>query len=358
MKILEVIPSLEIGGAQRLIEYIVPYLQIDNEVEIVVFHKTGSEIEKNIAKSGIPIHSLDVGAHSPRAIKKLRSYLKEADVVHAHLFPTHYYLILANQGINKPIIFTEHNTHNKRRNHKWIKPIEKRVYRNLNSVVGISEKACEELNNWLDLCVKDKITLIENGINLPLYQQTDSTLPKFIFGKEGLPVIMVSRFSKAKDQDTVVKALPHIKDPSVFMVFVGDGERRVVVEKLAEDLGMKDRVLFLGNQNNIPELLKSSYIGVQSSYWEGLPLTALEIMASELPLVASKAEGLYQIAEGAGLLFEIGDAKQLAQYINQLLDNKQLYNEMKQKSKEKASQYSAELTAQRYLKLFHIVNNK
>lgn len=352
MRILTVISRLEMGGAQKLIEYMLPYMKEGNEVEIVAFQKDGSDIEERIERMGVKIHYLNEGIRSLRVPFKLRKYLKWADVVHVHLFPASYFAVIGNIGINKPIIFTEHNTHNKRRNHKWLKPIEKSIYKRLRHTVCICNEASTTLNQWLDQGIAEKTSVIDNGILLEPYQEAKPKKSEEIFGRSGIPVIMISRFSLAKDQATVVKALEYIENPDVFIVFAGDGETRAEIEELAKNLKVEDKVLFLGNRSDIPDLIKSSYIGLQSSHWEGFPLTAIEIMAGGLPLIGSRVKGLKDVVENSGLLFEEGDAKGLAYQINKLIKDPSLYDSYKAKSLNDARKYSIEETSRKYLELF------
>ncbi|MCH5238621.1 MAG: glycosyltransferase [Muribaculaceae bacterium] len=354
MKILEVIPSLETGGAQKLIEYFVPYLMMGNEVAILVFKKSGSEIEKRIEGMGITIHSMEIGLRSPFAIKKMRPYIQWADVVHAHLFPSHYYLVIANQGIGKPIVFTEHSTHNKRREKKYFKIFEKFVYRHLNKVACISVATKENLLNWLDETQESyKFEIIINGVDLATFQNLSRSKPESLFGKRGKAIIMVSRFTPSKDHATAVRALKFIPSPDVFLVFVGEGETLTEIKNIVKQEKVENRVIFLGNRSDIPILLKSSFIGLQSSNWEGFGLTVIEEMAAGLPVIVSNVVGVKDIVDGAGLLFEKGNHLDLASQINYLIKNKDFYEQVKERCIKRADEYSIKKTADRYLEIFN-----
>lgn len=119
---------------------------------------------------------------------------------------------------------------------------------------------------------------------------------------------MVARFAPSKDQATIIRALL-LLDKDVRVRFVGDGETRPECERLAKELGVEDRVDFMGMQSKIPQLIAESYIGIQSSNWEGFGLTAVEMMACGKPVIATNVDGLKQVVEGTGLLFPVGDEK-------------------------------------------------
>jgi len=103
--------------------------------------------------------------------------------------------------------------------------------------------------------------------------------------------------------------------------------------------------------------MNSSDIGIQSSNWEGFGLTALEMMASGLPVIASDVAGLKQVVEGAGLVFEVNNAFDLAQKINDLLNNIPLYNKIKSQSLQRALEYDIRITAQKYLCEYKSIHN-
>lgn len=355
IKILHIIPSLETGGAQKLLSELLPVIKkaSGEEMTVIVFKSIpDSPLEKELLDNGVNIISLDTSLRSPISIPKLKKHIKEADIVHAHLFPANYFVALANMGLNKPLFFTEHSTHNKRRDKKVLKPAEKWVYSRYDKIICISDATRKALADWIGPeTTANRLLTIANGVNISRYKDSKGEEVKELFGREGIPLLMISRFSSSKDHATVIKALKELENPDIFVAFAGDGPTRQEMTKLSSDLGLKDRVIFLGNRNDIPHLIKSSRIGIQSSNWEGFGLTAIEMMAGGLPVIASDVNGLNQIVEGAGLLFEKGNHKELARHIRFLLDinNTQRYI---QAGTIRANEYSLRNTAEEYLKLY------
>ena len=348
-----VIPTLETGGAQKLLESMVPLMQNDHQVKIVVFKRLNSDIERNLSSNKVPISFLNIGTHSPMAILKLWKFLKWADVVHTHLFPVHYYTAVSNLFLHKPHVFTEHSTYNKRRAHSWLRPIEKFIYNKINQTVSITDATKNALIEWLKTSNPAKMSkVILNGIDLNKYKNALIKTPEEIFGRSGIPVLMISRFTKAKDHKTVLRALKIIKDPNVFVVFVGDGDLKSDIEKYAETLHLQDRVMFLGARNDIPELIKASKIGVQSSHWEGFGLTAVEMMAGGIPVIASNVKGLADIVGSSGLIFEKENHEMLACHIKNLMEDEILYKKLQTQGYETAANYSIENTVSNYLELY------
>ena len=355
MEVLHVISSLETGGAQKLVADLLPVLngQKDIKTKLVVFRKTGNDFEQKLYEEGVEIISLESGLRSPGAIKKLIPIMKKADMVHAHLFPVNYIVAVANISARKPLVFTEHSTHNRRRDHKALRLPEKLMYSQYDKVACISEAVRDNLSDWIGKKRANKrLEVITNGIDTDIYDKTEGVSSYECFGREGIPVIMISRFTDSKDHPTFIRAIKNIENKSVFGVLAGDGENRPEMERLAQELGVEDRILFLGTRSDIPRLIKSSSIGVQSSNWEGFGLTAIEMMAGGIPVVASEVEGLKQVVEGGGLIFPKGDYNSLTSIIENLVGDTELYKEIARKGKEKAGLYSIENTARQYVSLY------
>lgn len=362
MKILHIIPNLNTGGAQHLLKDLLPLLNTieNNEIKIAVFHRVGSYVEKKIEESGVEIHDMKISSRSPLAILKIRKLIKQFDLVHSHLFPAHYYSIIANIGLNKPLVFTEHSTNNKRRNYKFLKPVERWIYKRLDYVICISNGVKSSLTSWLKV-ESNKFIIIENGLEVSFFQNAEYKSRKEIFGENGQPLIMISRFTDSKDHETVVRAMRLVEDKDVFCVFVGEGEKKSEIEELVIKEGLSDKIKFLGHRNNIPEIIKASTIGIQSSNWEGFGLSVVEMMAGGLPIIASDVDGLKEIVGENGLLFKSGDEKDLANKINLLLRDKNLRNNLSAKGEERATHFSIENTAQKhqqvYRNLYNLKNN-
>ena len=108
-------------------------------------------------------------------------------------------------------------------------------------------------------------------------------------------------------------------------------------------------VHLLGLRTDVPNLLKASDIVVQSSHIEGFGLAAVEAMAAGKPVIASNVEGLSGVVEGAGLLFEHENAQQLAYAISNVLNDKKQYQSLVEKGCKRASIYTIETMADKYL---------
>ena len=356
MKILHIISRLETGGAQKLLSELLPALSdCGVKADVLVFSRLDNHIEKALTEAGINIISLDIAnLRSPALIPKLRKYIARYDLAHVHLFPALYECALAACGLKTPLVYTEHSTSNRRRDKKYMRPAERLVYSAYRKIVAISPQTEKALADWIGPSLGRRIVTIENGINLEKIRDAGSA--SFPDGKP--TILMVSRFNESKDQKTLIRALPLIDDKSIRVAFAGDGPNLEECRREAVRRSVADRVSFLGNRTDVPQLINGALLGVQSSNWEGFGLTAVELMAAGKPVVASDVDGLKQVVDGYGLLFKAGKHEDLARQINRLLSNEKLFAEVAEKCYRRADMFSIDKMAERYALLYSQILEK
>lgn len=344
MRILHVITSLEIGGAPRLLEDLLPLQAINDSISILVYERLYNDIERTIEQSGIKIICLNEhNFRNPGVIFRMRKIFKDYDLVHAHLFPTIYWASLAAMNLDIKLVYTEHSTSNNRRNKWYFRPIESFMYRRYDKIISISQQVQDALISWLKQD-DDRFLVINNGVNTMKFASVKvPVIPKSL--------VMVSRFATSKDHETVIRAMENI-DKEATLCFVGDGENMARCVELARRIGVSDRIRFCGSRSDVPELIASSYIGIQSSRWEGFGLSAVEIMACGKPAVVTDVDGLRQVVEGAGEIFTQGNVAELADKVNHLLADKQYYETVAERCKKRAHVYDVSVTAENYMKLY------
>lgn len=348
MKVLHVTTALYVGGISRFLVDLLTIQQIQHDVTLLVLQDRENHFKTALKQAGINIICLDVkNVYNPFITFKFAKIFKSFDVVHVHLFPSLYWASLASFFCNTPLVFTEHSTFNNRRDLRLFKFIERFIYSRYNSIVAISKEAHDQLISWLDRSNDDhKYIIINNGVNSVEFYPMDTVL-------EGPPIIfMHARFNPQKDQITVIKALTKVKS-DVKLLLAGDGPTKSLCESIVTQLDLTDKVVFLGNRNDIPQLINRSMIGVQSSNFEGFGLSALEIMACGKPIIASDVEGFSQVVRGAGLVFPVGDYVSLACHIDSLLNDKELYFTIKDRCFKRACEYSILITESEYSKCYN-----
>lgn len=344
MKILHIINSLNTGGAEKLVIDTLPLfnkkgVQVDLALlkggDTPFYHK----LRKNISEN-VKIYEFTEGSvYNPLHIFRIIPFFKRYDVIHAHLFPIQYFLVLAKilSFSKTKLIFTEHSTRNRRLQNPKFRKIERFIYNHYSKIICITEEVKNELRRCLNI-PENKLKVIQNGIDISkIKKQNPYKREEFGFSHLDKLLIMVAGFRREKDQDTLVKCMGILPE-NYKLILVGDGERRNIIEKIIKEEKLQERVLLLGIRNDVISLIKMCDIAVLSSHWEGLPVSILEKMASGLPIIGSDVKGINQIIEERKQLFEKGNVEELKNRILSLED-KNLYYSMSQKGIEKSEEY-------------------
>lgn len=347
MKILHIITSLELGGAEKLLLDLIPSQKKQGvEVELLVLDTKDQVFLEDFKKRGIKVNITKI--NNKKSFKNIFEIVKlikkeNFNVVHAHLIHSQIWTSLAKRITkNVKFITTEHSTSNNRRKKSIYKILDKMIYSSYDKVVAISEGTAESLIKWIGISMK-KLEIIENGVSLRAFMGR----PK---ERKGDKLIMVSRFHESKDHLTVLRALKKLSK-NYTLTLVGEGDTQDKVLNEAKMLKLGERVSFLGYSNSISSLLKRHDIAIQSSNYEGFGISALEAMASGTPLIGSDVKGLAEVVEGGGLLFQLGNENDLVDKIL-LLEDKAYYLQKSKDGIKNSLQYSIENTAKKYITLY------
>jgi len=347
MKILHIMPILGVGGASRLLSELLPMLNKEMEASFLISRYVDKTFLPKLQNAGVSVRVMGNGVQDPFQVFKIIKELRNNyDVIHVHLFPMLYWVAIANLFVKRELVYTEHSTYNKRRNKWYLAPFERWAYSRYSKIISISNQTESNLKSWLNVAGDDKrFAVINNGVNLNEFKncEHERVYPHTL--------IMVARFVPAKDQETVIKAMTLLGE-DVNLIFVGDGEKIDVCKSLAKDLKVDGRVHFVGTQSDVPRWIGKADIGIQSSHWEGFGLTAVEMMAGGLPVVASDVEGVKQVVEGAGLLFPHGDYEKLADIVNKLLSDQSYYEMVKRRCIERSKMYDIKTMVDSYINVY------
>jgi glycosyltransferase involved in cell wall biosynthesis len=282
---------------------------------------------------------------SVRQFARATNAIRNADVVHAHLFPTQYLAAL----LPRPVIFTEHNTWNRRRDRPWLRPVERWSYARFAKVVAISDEVGRALAVWLGR-PPPRLETIPNGIRLDRFSAPPRTPPTsgdFVIG-------MAARFSVEKDHETIIRAVSLL--PVRYRLrLAGDGPLKEQFKELARTLGIADRVDFPGVARDMPEFFRSLDAYVQSSRFDGFSIVAVEAMASGLPTIASDIDGLRDTIGEPRALFVAANATALADLVRALAESPDLYRLLSGHAVAQAAKFDIVTTARRYASAYAAV---
>ena len=355
MKILRVINSLQAGGAERSLAGNVPLHNKNGyQTDILLLSDKDSFFLEVLKNENVKIYSLHAkNIYNPLLVFKLIKYFKKYDIVHAHLFPSIYWVALARiLSSPKPkLVLTEHNTSNKRRNIKIFKFIDKLIYNQYERIISISEATSSLLDLYIN--IGKKIVTVPNGIDIINFRKrlNDSKKDILNISNDKKVIVQIASFSHQKDQDTVIKSMLYLTS-DYFLVLVGVGERLELCKELAMQLKVDNRVFFLGLRKDIAEIINVSDIVVLSSHYEGFGRAAVEGMAMGKPTIVSNVPGLAEVVKGAGLLFESGNSEQLASYISRLINDRHYYKLISSKCYKRSELFDIRTMVDSYEKVY------
>ena len=343
MKILRVINSLYIGGAERSILGNVPiHIKNGYDMDVLLLNGEDTFFLKQLQKEKVKIIILGKSKKITNLlfILKIAKIINKYDIVHAHLFPSLYWVALAKifKRSKTKLVFTEHNTHNKRRNSVVFKYVDRWIYKQYEEIIAITPQVKKNLEFHVNR--HQNIITIYNGVDLnKIASEKDSLTNSFKEKYDGKKILVqVASFTDQKDQDTLIKAMTLL--PTDFHVlFVGDGERINICKKLAGSLGVFEKISFLGLQDNVSGILNIADVFIMSSHWEGFGRAAIEAMAANKPVIATNVPGLAEIVKDAGLLFEVGNENELARLISRLCNNEGFCKEIADKCFKRAKDF-------------------
>lgn len=145
--------------------------------------------------------------------------------------------------------------------------------------------------------------------------------------------ISVGELNENKNHEVAIRALAKTKNKDFYYVVCGEGNKKEYLIDLAEKLGVRDRVRFLGYQSNIAEILLACDCFLFTSFREGLPGSLMEAMASGLPCIASKIRGCVDLLEESKYLFNPNNPNELSDMMISIMKKEESRREIEKNSK-------------------------
>lgn len=305
VRLLYVAGNFVTGGAERhLLEM---WRRLDRsrfDVRIAVLKREGA-FTPLVEATGLPIHDLGVGrrlydATGLRGWLRLVSLVREfrPDVVHGYLFGPNLFAALAGRLCGVPVTCVAKRNVDAFETPRQIS-VQRLAHRLATHVTAVSREVAA---SSVALGVPaERVTVIENGVDVARFD--GATCRDGVEGIEGVPagaaiVGSVGCLAPRKDYGTLLAALALLgRDREWRCALAGDGPDRAALEARAAELGVADRVLFLGERSDVDRLLPAFDVFVLSSREEGIPNALLEAMAAARPCVATRVGGNAEVLE-------------------------------------------------------------
>lgn len=230
------------------------------------------------------------------------------DLIIVHGYSTHIWtkLALAYSKLNIKLIHVEHNTEKYTPFRRYL---TQKLDKYTNKYICVSKGVANHLiKQGID---KSKVQVIYNGIDIKKFDLPKEPYNIFTVG-------MVARFSKQKDQMTLIKAIEYLvkeKKEQVNLLLMGIGKTRKKCEKYIIEHNLSEHIKII--EGNFKDLIVKTDLFVLATHYEGLPLVLCEAMASHTPIIATNVPGVNEIIinNKTGLLVKENDVYDLANNI-------------------------------------------
>nr|WP_314553021.1 N-acetyl-alpha-D-glucosaminyl L-malate synthase BshA [uncultured Capnocytophaga sp.] len=283
------------------------------------------------------------------------------DILHVHYAIPHAYAgymakqMLKREGIEVPMITTLHGTDiTLVGNHPTYKEAVTFSINESDVVTSVSESLKRDTLRLFN--VDKDIKVIPNFIGLQKTERVSPCKRSVMASADELIVTHISNFRKVKRVDDVVRVFYGIQQQlPAKLIMVGDGPEREIADQLCKDLGIKKKVLFLGNTSDIDRILCFTDLFLLPSESESFGLSALEAMAAGVPVVSSNAGGLSEVNEEgvSGYLCPIGDVQTMAEKAIYILSDKDRLVQFKQNARKVAARFDEEKIIPMYEALYY-----
>jgi len=364
MRVLQMISSLKIGGAQKLQETLAGATTA-RPVEMVVASlrdDAGSPILAALRAHGRRVEHFPAGKlFSPGRLQRLIKFVRaeKFDVIQSHLTYANILAALVGRLTGVPVVGTLHNV---KIEAKHYNPLREGMLETLalrygaRAVVAVGQGVADANRPNLG---RQRLVIIPNAVPLstPMPEAARTELRCAITGDAARPLVLsVGRLSVQKGFGDLLTAFAQtrIAHPSAFLAVAGSGELREALNEQLTALGLTGHAALLGARNDVPHLLAAADVFVSSSWWEGLPVAVLEALAAGLPVIATRVGDVPLVmVEGTGLLTDAKAPDQLARALNTLLSDAPQRHALGQRARQHMQDhYSPEAWLEQHLQLY------
>lgn len=291
---------------------------------------------------------------APRKIRKVMAH-QEYDIVHVHTpvaaFVTRYALSGFQEQSRPRVIYTAHGFHFYRggalsKNATFL-TLEKLAGRWTDYLVVINPED-EEAAKRYRIVPAERVRYMP-GIGVDIEHYSPHAVPEAEVARvrqelglgSGTSLLSsVAEFIPRKRPWDTLRAFARLAWPQVHLAFAGTGPLLGEMERLAAELGVQNRVHFLGRCQDIPTLMRSSVATLLPSAQEGLPRSVMESLCLEIPVIATEIRGTRDLLQGGcGLLVKVGDVEGLAQAIAWVLEHPEATRLMAERGRERMRDY-------------------
>jgi len=239
--------------------------------------------------------------------------------------------------------------------YKLLAPVFRAIWRNAAALVACSEGLKQRAWNFMPAATID---VIPNGVELDrFYPAQGGEEP------ETLRLLTVGRLSATKRIDMLIDAVDilHKEGRELCLTIAGGGRLEHQLREAVSGRDLRGIVKISGrvDPENMPQLYRNSDIFISASFQEGMSNAMLEAMASGLPIVTTRCEGLEELIDGNGLIVEQDNVEKIVKAIKQLADDSRLHKKTSIAARSRAGRFSWPNVAEQYIRIYrNIIQSK
>lgn len=364
VKLLFVLPSLEGGGAERIVCNLMSILD-KNIFDVNLFLFTNKGVYWDLLSDDIKVFFGNENEKNSKlmVVKNLYRVSKKMDIIigSMELMPT-YFSVLVGKSLRKKVIGWVHinidsilNDKSKIVGFLHRNILLKFFYNKLDKIIAVSNGAKDNISKYLNDKNINKIECIYNPIKIndireKAKEKIEENLEKpFIIG--------IGRLERQKNFILLIRAYKILLDREFKhrLIILGQGSQKECLVNEVKKMKIDEKVKFLGFKENPYKYLKQADVFVQSSIYEGLPTVLIEALALNIPVVATNCpDGAKEILDNGkyGLLVNMNDEKALADAIEKILSDKDLQRKYKLKSGDGINRFDDKCITNLFEKLF------
>ena len=311
MRIVEIVSGHALNGAMKHAFVLARALSRRGH-DVIVVCREGSWIAREAARAHLDVRLSDLHRWPPDELRRIATLVSDcaADVVHTHMSRAHFFGVLLKTLVRAPVVATAHS---RRIQVHW---------RFNDRTIAVSDAVRRFHRRW-NFVTSNRIDVVHNFVDLEEFALPTSdacaTARQALGVDRSRPLVgIVGSVFPEKGVHHVVRAMPAILDavPAARLAIVGTGpgDYRHRIEREIERLGVASSIAWLGHHDRIPMVMPAFDVLVAPSSDEGLPLSVLEAMTAEVPIVACDSGGIREcVSDGVtGLLIRHGDVAGLA----------------------------------------------
>jgi glycosyltransferase involved in cell wall biosynthesis len=362
LRVLEFICPAGFYGAERWIIALAKgcqaFPQISCELAVTKEGSAPLEVCQHFENMGLQTHEIPLSNRFDlSAITKLTKLIEtqQIDIIHTHGYKSDIIGLLAARRAGIPAVCTPHGFENARdwklKLYLWLGGL---TFRHFSKVSPLSPQIAQDLRTQYRV-PEEKIYPILNGVDLTEVAQIRDTINKET--NECFVVGYIGQLISRKNVDDLLRAFAIFvgERPKSELHLIGDGEEKEHLQKLASDLGVTEKVKFMGFRDDRLLCLRQFDVFAMTSSLEGIPRCLMESMAMEVPMTAFNIPGVDQVIRHgkSGLSCSFGDCSGLARLWMQIQDNPDTMRALVKKARVVVdTEFSAQRMAREYITLF------